>query len=141
MPRFKRLFPRSDVRKAFREIDTLEKSLPNSLGQKLGYDVIKAELRQHFLQEPDRLSSAIRQGQKIECIVLIVARNIVFDELASGRHMLVGTRNTLSGDGLISLFDYLTSCFEKIGIETPEQAREAEIGLREMIRERFGSGH
>ena len=141
MRRFERLFPRSVVRQALWEIDKLEKSLPNSLGQQLGFDVIKVKLRQHFVQNPDRLCRAIQDGQKIECIVLIVARNIVLDELTSGEHMLIGTRNTMTGDGLISLFDYLTSCFEKAGIETAEQARETKTGLREMIKERFGLGH
>jgi len=55
--------------------------------------------------------------------------------------MLIGTRNTMTADGLISLFDYLTSCFEKTGIETAEQAREAKTGQRAMVEKRFGLGH
>jgi len=47
----------------------------------------------------------------------------------------------MTADGLISLFDYLTSCFEKTGIETAEQAREAKTGLRAMVEKRFGLGH
>ena len=65
----------------------------------------------------------------------------MLDELASGKHMLIGTRNTMTADGLISLFDYLTSCFEKTGIETAERAREAKTGLRAMVEKRFGLGH
>jgi hypothetical protein len=44
----------------------------------------------------------------------------------------------MTGDGLVSLFHFLTSRFEEEGIETPEQAKGARIGLQEMINERFG---
>jgi hypothetical protein len=52
--------------------------------------------------------------------------------------MLFGTRKTMTGDGLVSLFDFPTSRFEQEGIETAEQAKEAKTGLRELINERFG---
>jgi len=136
---WERLFPRSDVRKAFREMDSLEQSLPsNTLFLQLGFDAIKVELRQRLAQNPDRLSWALQHGQKLEHIVLIQARNIALDELASGMHMTFGTRKTMTGDGLVSLFHFLTSRFEEEGIETPEQGKEAKIGLQEMINERFG---
>jgi hypothetical protein len=89
---WERLFPRSDVRKAFQEIDKLKQSLPfNALSMQLGFDAIKVELRQRLAQNPDRLSWALQHGQKLEHIVLIQARNIALDELASGRHMTFGT--------------------------------------------------
>ncbi len=136
---WERLFPRSDVRKAFREIDKLKQSLPsNALFMQLGFDAIKVELGQRLAQNPDRLSWALQHGQELEHIVLIQARNIALDEIASGMHMTFGTHKTMTGDGLISLFYFLTSRFEEEGIETPEQAKEAKIGLREMINERFG---
>jgi hypothetical protein len=135
---WERLFPRSDVRKAFREIDRLEHSLPNSLGPHLAFSAIKGELRHRLAQNPDRLSWALHHGQKLEHIVLIQARNIALDELASDMHMTFGTHETMTGDGLVSLFNFLTSRFEEEGIETPEQAKEAKVGLHEMIKELFG---
>jgi hypothetical protein len=138
MRAWERLFPRSDVRKAFREIDKLKQSLPSNLFMQLGFDAIKVELRQRLAKNPDRLSWAIQHGQKLEHIVLIQARNIALDELASGMHMTFGTQRTMTGDGLVSLFHFLTSRFEEEGIETPEQAKEANIGLQEMLNERFG---
>jgi hypothetical protein len=142
---FERLFPRSDVRKAFREIDKLEQSLPgyepslpDSEFLHFGFAAIKGELRQRLIEKPDRLSWALNHGQKIEHIVLILARNIALDQLASGEHMTFGTMKTMTGDGLVSLFDFLSSRFEQEGIETPEQAKEAKTGLRELINERFG---
>jgi hypothetical protein len=135
---FERFFPRSDVRKAFWEIDKLEQSLPDSVFPHLGFAAIKGELRQSFIEKPDRLSWAIKNGQKIEHIVLILARNIALDQLASGEHMIFGTHKTMTGDGLVWLFNFLTSRFEQEGIETPEQAKEAKAGLRELINERFG---
>jgi TPR repeat protein len=140
MQLLERLFPKSDVRKAFQEIDKLEQSLPSTdLFMQLGFSAIKGELRQRLAQNPDRLSWALQHGQKLEHVVLIQARNIALEELASGNHMTFGTMKTMTGDGLVSLFNFLTSRFEEQGIETPEQAKEAKIGLDEMIQQRFGT--
>lgn len=52
--------------------------------------------------------------------------------------MTFGTRKTMTGDGLVSLFGFLTSELEKAGVETTEQGREAKANLRQMIEDRFG---
>jgi hypothetical protein len=102
----------------------------------LAFGAIKSELRRRIEEEPDRLSWALKRGQKIEHIVLILARDIAVDQLESGEHMIIGTQKTMIGDGLVSLFDFLTFRFEQEGIETPEQTTEAKTELDKLIKER-----
>jgi hypothetical protein len=129
-----RLFPGKEVREALQEINKLDQSLPEGLGEQLGFHAIKTKLRQVLVRDPERLRAETDQ-RSIGTVVLIVARNIVWEELASGDHMLWGTRTTMTGNGLVSLFHYLSSSLEKAGIEP---AKDAERELREMIEQRFG---
>jgi hypothetical protein len=89
-----------------------------------------------LVSNPDGLQSdAKKHGNSIDTVVLMVAGNIAWDELASGRHMLYGTYKTMTGDGLVSLFDVLSTRLEKAGVGTAEKAR---TDLRRMIEDRFG---
>jgi hypothetical protein len=57
-----------------------------------------------------------------EVIVLILARNIAWDEFASGKHTMFGTRTTMTGSGLIALHSHLTTLLQKKGAETSDEA-------------------
>jgi hypothetical protein len=133
-------FPRTPkvVREALSSMEKFEQSLPQrlGLGPELGFKAIRTHLREFLASDPDGLQRAAQEhGNSIDTVVLIVARNIVWDELASGRHMTWGTRKTMSGDGLVSLFDVLSTQLEKAGVETAENARK---NLNQMIEHRHG---
>jgi hypothetical protein len=133
------MFPGKISREALRSVARLEQSLPESLGPQLGFDAIKTRLREHLLRNPDSLEKAVYENaNSTDAVVLILARNIAWDELASGNHMTFGTRKTMIGDGLVSLFGFLTSELQRVGVETTEQGREAKANLRQMIEDRFG---
>ena len=132
-----RLFPPRVVREGLSSMKKLEQSLSKSvLGPALGFDVIRTELREFLSSDPDGLQRAAQEhGNSIDTVVLIVARNIVWEELATGRHMLYGTRLQMAGIGLESLFGVLATQLEKAGIETAEKSRTS---LKQMIEARFG---
>jgi len=140
-----RLFAPQDVREALQAITKIEQSFPeNALGLRLGFDVIKDNLRKEITDKPEELRTAMQNtGYPIDALVVIRARNLVCDQLESGMHMLLAgyahsTAMTMSGDGLRSLHGHLTNLLEKDRIETKEEAAESRKYLREMIQQRFG---
>jgi hypothetical protein len=136
---FDRLFPGRDVRTALQSISELENALPSSLGLHLGFDGIKASLRNEIIQKPDELRLAIQTtNYSIKVLVLIRARNIIWDELESGRHQTFGTRKTMTGDGLVALHGHFTALLEEAGAETSEEAQASRASLRDMIKMHFG---
>jgi hypothetical protein len=138
----KRLFPGKEVQIALDSISELERKLPsNSLGLQLGFGVIKAELRNEIVNKPEDLKLALKTTtHSIPVLVLILARNIVLDELETGSYSAYAGRSfTMAGDGLIALHRYLTDLLQKTGGETAEEAAKARASLREgMQTRRFG---
>jgi hypothetical protein len=137
LPLLRSGFFSSEVLSALRSMDKLERSLPGSFGPQLGFAVIKVTLRQVIRRSADELRERSKV-HPIDMIVMIIARNIAWDELGSGHHMMFGTRKMMTGGGLTSLYNHLTDLLEKAGIETEEEARQSRACLRDMIRERFG---
>lgn len=145
---FKRLFPGKEVRAALSSIDGLERTLRdtdfvladgdvNAFGPLFGFRAIKDQIRRRVLDNPDALrSTQEKTGRSIEVLVMILARNVAWEELWSGRHVLL-YRPSMTGDGLISLYSHLTSLLEQAGVETKEEAAASRASLREMMQERF----
>jgi len=144
-----RLFPGQDVRAARQYITQLEGELSSAssvLGPALGLDVIKNKLRNYIMEHPENLRAAKQKNPSysIEVLTQILARNMAWEELASGRHMMVGTTAPLmvgttaplmTGQGLIALHDHLADLLEKAGVQS---SKEAGAELRGMIKARFG---
>ena len=83
-----RLFPPQDVREALQAITKIEQSLPDALGPRLGFDVIKDNLRKEITDKPEELRTAMQTtGYPIYALVVIRARNLVCDELESGMQL------------------------------------------------------
>jgi hypothetical protein len=136
---FERVFPGREARTALQSIAQLERTLPDSLGPQIFVGVIKTKLRQRIVQNPDELRATMRATRySVEVIVLILARNIAWDELASGNHTVFGTRTTMTGSGLIALHSHLTTLLQKKGAETSEEAAASRASLRDMIKLNFG---
>ncbi|MGC1780563.1 MAG: hypothetical protein WBB34_21720 [Xanthobacteraceae bacterium] len=140
-----RIFPKQDVRKALQMVSEIEQSLPNALGPSLGFDVIKSALRWRIRARPEELRAAIRTtGYPINVLVVILARNVVWDALESGQYSLgiLGAggrmRMTMAGDGLIALHSHLTDLIENAGAETKEEAAASRQNLREAVGFPFG---
>ena len=134
---YERLFPGKATKSALQSIAQLERSLPGPLGPQLGFEVIKRALRRESIQKPEELHTAIQTtGYSIEVLVLMCARNIICDELQSGRHQTVGTRKTMTGDGLVALYYHLTALLEEKGVETSEVARVSRASLRDAVQRR-----
>jgi hypothetical protein len=133
------LFPGKEVRAALQSMDRLERKLPRDvpLGPYFGFSVIKDQLRQVLTRNGDMLRKR-SHVHPIETLVIIVARNLAWEELGSGMHT-IGTRKMMTGDGLAALYDHLTDLLEKAGVETDEEAKQSKAGLRDMLKERFGS--
>lgn len=132
-----RLFPRSEVREALRCVKSIEQSL-RDLGEHLGFEAIKTALRQRIIDRPEELITAIKTtGYSIQLLVLILARNIVCDQLESGMHHTFFTQTTMTGDGLKALHSHLTDLIEQAGAETAEEAQASKRQLRETLNERF----
>jgi hypothetical protein len=105
----------------------------------LGFDAIKTTLRREIVGKPDELRTAMQTtNYSIPVLVLIRARNIIWDELESGLHQTFGTRKTMTGDGLVALHHHFTTLLEEQGAETSEEARASRASLREMIEMHFG---
>lgn len=136
---FERIFPGTEVREALAAVDKLEGSVSESFGLDLGFDLIKAKLRKYISGSAEGLRKAKAESTyTIEMLTLFAARNIVIEELASGKHVIMGGMTSISGNGLVSLHNHLTSLLEKMGAVTKEEAKEARTDLREMMSERFG---
>jgi hypothetical protein len=135
---FEHLFPSTEVRAALQSMDQLERKLPRDvpLGPYFGFSVIKDQLREVITRNGDMLRKQ-SHVHPIETLVVIVARNLAWEELASGMHT-VGTRKMITGDGLAALYDHLTDLLEKAGVETDEEAKQCKACLRDMIKKRFG---
>jgi hypothetical protein len=134
-----RLFPSKEVRGALTSVIELERALPDSLGPQLGFAAIKFDLRRQIIHKPEDLRLALKTTQySIPVLVLILARNIAWDELETGQHMTFGTRTTMTGSGLIALHHHLTDLIEEAGAETTEEAQRSKASLKGMIRMRFG---
>jgi hypothetical protein len=133
------LFSPPEVHEALQSVASIERSLPNlALGPRLGFDVIKGALRRGITGNPEELRKAISStGYPIGSLVIILARNYVWDELASGKHM-VFSELSMSGTSLLSLDDHLTDLLESAGTESPQEARAQKRRVRDMLRERFG---
>jgi hypothetical protein len=137
-----RLFPKPDVRKALQTVSEIEQSLPQALGPEIGFDVIEPTLRLRIRNRPDELRAAIQTtGYPINVLVVILARNIVCDELETGMHMMTlgnPTYPTMSGSGLMALHAHLTNLLERAGVETREEAAESRKYIRDTIKHLFG---
>ena len=74
-----RLFAPQDVREALQAITKIEQSFPeNALGLRLGFDVIKDNLRKEITDKPEELRTAMQNtGYPIDALVVIRARNLV----------------------------------------------------------------
>jgi hypothetical protein len=136
---FEHLFPSTEVRAAVQSMDQLERKLPRDvpLGPYFGFSVIKDQLREVIIRNGDMLRNQ-SHVHPIGTLVVIVARNLAWEELGSGMHT-VGTRKMITGDGLAALHDHLTDLLEKAGVETDEEAKQCKACLRDMLKERFGS--
>ena len=132
------LFPGKEVRAALQSMDQLEQMLPRDapLGPYFGFSVIKDQLRRVITRNGDMLRKR-SHVHPIETLVIIVARNLAWEELGSGMHT-IGTRKMMTGDGLAALHDHLTDLLVKAGVETDEEAKQSKAGLRDMLKERFG---
>jgi hypothetical protein len=132
------LFPGKEVCAALQSIEQMVRTLPCDapLGPYFGFSVIKDQLRRVITRNGDMLRKR-SHVHSIETLVIIVARNLAWEELGSGMHT-IGTRKMLTGDGLAALYDHLTDLLEKAGVETDQEAKQSKAGLRDMLKEQFG---
>jgi hypothetical protein len=132
------LFPGKEVHAALQSMDQLERMLPcdAALSPYFGFSMIKDQLRRVISRNGDMLRKR-SHVHAIETLVIIVARNLAWEELSSGMHT-IGTRKMMTGDGLVALYDHLTDLLKKAGVETDEEAKQSKPGLRDMLKERFG---
>jgi hypothetical protein len=126
------LFPGKEVHAALQSMDQLERMLPcdAALSPYFGFSMIKDQLRRVISRNGDMLRKR-SHVHAIETLVIIVARNLAWEELSSARKMM-------TGDGLVALYDHLTDLLKKAGVETDEEAKQSKAGLRDMLKERFG---
>jgi hypothetical protein len=129
----KRLFPCEEVRAALASVTELERNLPDGFcSPEWGFAAIKSELRRQIIEDAGDIRKALQTTPySIPVLCLLHARNVVWDELETGRYMSYRARTTMAGDGLISLHRHLTNLLQQAGVLTADEAKKSTASKRD----------